>query len=102
MERTWASYGRGAHRGVFRVNGPRSFARVAKELSGALPDEFRVETRQERKGGAGGGSGYVDLAELKSADLADGEFVTHEGEIMTRAEINAQHPCNQRKKTTAP
>ncbi|MGW6289582.1 hypothetical protein [Streptomyces sp. NPDC055107] len=91
-----------ARTGVFRVNSPRDFATVTEQLSGALPDEFYVETRQERKGEAGSASGYVDLAELKSADLADGEFVTYEGKIMTRAEINAQHPCNQRKKTTAP
>lgn len=30
---------------------------------------------------------------LKSTDLADDEFLTYEGKVMTREEINAQHTC---------
>ncbi|MFH8885362.1 hypothetical protein [Streptomyces californicus] len=85
-----------ARGGVFHVNSPRSFTTVTKELSGAPPGEFFVETQQGGKRKAATESGYVDLAELKSVELADGEFVTYKGEVMTRAEINAQLPCNQK------
>jgi len=86
-----------ARGGVFQVNGPDSFATVTKELSGTLPDEFYVDTRQVRDGKEVSGSGYVDLAELDSAELRDDEFITHKGKIMTRTEINAQLPCDKRK-----
>ncbi|WP_411079094.1 hypothetical protein [Streptomyces sp. cmx-18-6] len=83
--------------GVFQVNSPHGFARVTKELSGALPDEFYVDTRQVRNGEAVSGSGYVDLTELDSAELRDDEFITHKGEVMTRDEINAQAHCGEKK-----
>ncbi|CAM5623654.1 hypothetical protein SCALM49S_06544 [Streptomyces californicus] len=84
-----------ARGGIFQGSAQR---RGTKDLSGALPDEFYVDTRQVRKDRTVNGSGYVDLAELESVDLADGEFVTHEGKVMTRAEINAQLPCNKKDK----
>ncbi|MEU8560294.1 hypothetical protein AB0C45_02255 [Streptomyces cyaneofuscatus] len=86
-----------ARGGVFQVNGPDSFATVTKELSGTLPDEFYVDTRQVRDGKEVNGSGYVDLTELDSAELRDDEFITHKDEVMTRTEINAQLPCNEEK-----
>ncbi len=57
-----------------------------------------METRQGGKRETSTGSGYVDLAELKSVELADDEYVTYKGEVMTRAEINAQLPCNKKDK----
>ncbi|MFF3993448.1 hypothetical protein ACFYX8_09070 [Streptomyces cyaneofuscatus] len=86
-----------ARGGVFQVNGPDSFARVTKELSGTLPDEFYVDTRQVRDGKEVNGSGYVDLTELDSAELRDDEFITHKGKVMTRDEINAQAYCGGKK-----
>lgn len=83
--------------GVFHVNSQRSFATVTKQLSGALPGEFYVETRQDRKGRIVTDSGYVDLSEIKSVELAGNEFVTHKGKIMTRDEINAQAYCGEKE-----
>ncbi len=87
-----------ARDGVFHVNSPRSFITVTKESAGAPPGEFFVETRQGGKRETSTGSGYVDLAELKSVELADDEYVTYKGKVMTRAEINAQLPCNKKDK----
>ncbi|MFE1365151.1 hypothetical protein ACFW84_13045 [Streptomyces anulatus] len=86
-----------ARDGVFHVNSPHSFTTVTKQLSGALPGEFFVETRQGGKREYMTESGYVDLAQLKSVELADDEFVTYKGKVMTQAEINAQLPCNKKK-----
>ncbi|MGK3091708.1 hypothetical protein ACG93S_17900 [Streptomyces sp. WAC01490] len=86
-----------ARGGVFQVNGPHSFVTVTKELSGTLPDEFYVDTRQVRDGKEVSGSGYVDLTELDSAELGDNEFITHKGKVMTRDEINAQAYCGGKK-----
>ncbi|MGW1201542.1 hypothetical protein [Streptomyces cyaneofuscatus] len=86
-----------ARGGVFQVNGPDSLATVTKELSGTLPDEFYVDTRQVRDGKEVNGSGYVDLTELDSAELRDDEFITHKGKVMTRDEINAQASCDKKK-----
>ncbi|MFJ9305883.1 hypothetical protein [Streptomyces cyaneofuscatus] len=86
-----------ARGGVFHVNGPDSFVTVTKELSGTLPDEFYLDTRQVRDGKEVSGSGYVDLTELDSAELGDNEFITHKGKVMTRDEINAQAYCGGKK-----
>lgn len=86
-----------AREGVFQVNSPRDFATVTKELSGALPKTFYLELVHIRDGEETTRSGYVDLDKARSAELADGEFVTHKGKIMTRTEINAQLPCNEEK-----
>ncbi|WP_307667693.1 hypothetical protein [Streptomyces sp. V2I9] len=87
-----------ARDGVFHVNSPHSFTTVIKQSSGALPGEFFVETRQGGEREPVTESGYVDLAQLESVELGNGEFVTYQGKVMTRAEINAQLPCNKKHK----
>ncbi|MFJ8871305.1 hypothetical protein ACIRD6_36840 [Streptomyces sp. NPDC102473] len=81
-------------RGVFVVDSTRSFTTQEKPRSKPLPKLFYVATRT---GSAGevkeAGSGTVDLGQLKSAELADDEFLTYEGKVMTREEINAQRTC---------
>ncbi|MFF2534708.1 hypothetical protein [Streptomyces cyaneofuscatus] len=86
-----------ARSGVFHVNSPSSFTTVTKPLSGTLPNTFYVQSQHLRAGEETTKSGYVDLGKLRSAELADGEFLTYKGAVMTRAEINAQLPCNKRK-----
>ncbi|MEV7844429.1 hypothetical protein [Streptomyces cyaneofuscatus] len=86
-----------AREGVFQVNSPRDFVTVTKELSGSLPKTFYLELVHIRDGEEATRSGYVDLDKARSAGLADGEFVTHKGEVMTRAEINAQLSCNKKR-----
>ncbi|MEW5542669.1 hypothetical protein AB1339_34110 [Streptomyces cyaneofuscatus] len=86
-----------ARSGVFHVNSPSTFTTVTKPLSGTLPNTFYVQLQHLRAGEEATKSGYVDLGELRSAELADGEFLTYRGAVMTRAEINAQLPCNKRK-----
>ncbi len=86
-----------ARAGVFRVNSPRDFATVTKELSSPLPDRFYLDLVHIRDGEETTRSGHVDLKKARSAELADGEFVTHKGKVLTQAEINAQLSCNKKK-----
>lgn len=78
--------------GVFFVNTGKSFGTIEKPLSVTQPKKFYVAVRY-----AGDAefsrSGYVDLARVKSAELTDDEFLTYEGKVMTREEINAQRTC---------
>lgn len=86
-----------ARAGIFRVNSPRDFATVTKKLSGPLPNRFYLDLVHARDGKETTRSGHVDLKKARLAELADGEFVTHKGEITTRDEINAQLSCNKKK-----
>ncbi|MGW8995185.1 hypothetical protein ACWGRF_35340 [Streptomyces zhihengii] len=80
--------------GEFVVGSDRSFAAEDKGLAGSLPDEFFVETVVTIDGGVEtGDDGSVDLRKLRGAEPGPGEYMTWSGEVMTRAEINAQRRC---------
>ncbi|MCX5412563.1 hypothetical protein [Streptomyces sp. NBC_00059] len=80
--------------GVFSVNTGKSFGTIEKPLSVAQPQKFYVAVRHTADAEQSR-SGYVDLSRLKSAELADDEFMTYEGKVMTREEINAQRTCSK-------
>ncbi|MCX5412564.1 hypothetical protein [Streptomyces sp. NBC_00059] len=80
--------------GVFTVNTDKSFGTVEKPMSVAQPQKFYVAVRQSGDADYSR-TDYVDLSRLKSAELADDEFVTYEGKVMTREEINAQRTCSK-------
>lgn len=83
-------------RGVFFVNSDQSFSTVEKPLSTTPPNRFYVDTREGTEGQVKeSGSSFVDLRKLKSAELADDEYMTWSGKVMTRKEINAQRRCNK-------
>ncbi|MFF3322716.1 hypothetical protein [Streptomyces sp. NPDC002889] len=78
--------------GLFVVGGAGSFKTERKPLPGKLPDEFYVEAWLD-EGGQNTDSGSVDLTKLRSAKLADDEYMTWSGKVMTRDQINAQRKC---------
>ncbi|MDF6021110.1 hypothetical protein [Streptomyces sp. JH34] len=81
-------------RGVFFVDGVRSFTTQEEPRSKPLPKVFYVSTRTASAGEVEeAGSGSVDLGGLKSVTLGEDEFLTYRGRIMTREEINAQRTC---------
>ncbi|MGW2116945.1 hypothetical protein [Streptomyces zhihengii] len=83
-----------ARLGEFTVGSDRSFAAEGKKLVGDLPDEFYVEPLVLTEGEVGVGmGGTVDLRKVRGAELGPGEYMTWSGEVMTRAEINAQRRC---------
>lgn len=80
--------------GVFFIGSARSFTDEEKPLAGRLPDEFYVETHVVVDGHPEHGrDSSVDLAEVRAAQLADDEYVTWEGKVVTRDQIDAQRKC---------
>ncbi|MFJ8871419.1 hypothetical protein ACIRD6_37440 [Streptomyces sp. NPDC102473] len=78
--------------GVFSVNTGRSFGTIEKPMAVAQPQKFYVAVRQSGDVDYSR-TDYVDMARLKSAELADDEFLTCKGKVMTRDKINAQRTC---------
>lgn len=82
-----------ARSGVFHIRSARSFRAEEMALVGRLPDSFFVETRLVVDGRTEeGDDGAIDL-EARAAQLAAGEYVTWEGKVLTRDQINAQRKC---------
>ncbi|MFJ6634225.1 hypothetical protein ACIQMR_22980 [Streptomyces sp. NPDC091376] len=97
FETLWSARGPASaqvREGLFFIGSARSFAEEEKLLAGRLPDEFFVETQVLVDGHAEDGrDSPIDLAEVRSAQLADDEYVTWDGRVMTRGQINAQRKC---------
>ncbi|WP_327683707.1 hypothetical protein [Streptomyces sp. NBC_00467] len=89
-----------AREGVFRVGSPQSFRDEGAKLVGRLPVHFSVETRTVVDGQAQDGyAGVVDLAKARGKRLAEGEYVTWEGKVLTRDQINDQRRCDGDSRT---
>lgn len=85
-------------RGVFIVGTPGSFRQEGKPLAGALPEGFSVEVEElSRDGGSGGGRGeWIDLSVQPSRPLKAAEYLTSDGEIVSRQWVNDQLRCGKR------
>jgi hypothetical protein len=80
--------------GVFTVGVPGSFQTEKRPLKGELPNGFHVEVTETSQGRTEHGrDGWIDLKRLTSEPLKTDEFMTNEGEVMTRAEISDQLKC---------
>jgi len=81
--------------GTFSVGTGESFHMVKRALKGKPPSGFYVEVVEIRDGKqVDGRDGWIDLKRLTSASLKSDEFMTHEGEVMTRHQIDAQLNCH--------
>ncbi|MEV7889558.1 hypothetical protein ACWD3I_44985 [Streptomyces sp. NPDC002817] len=59
-----------------------------------MPNGFHVEVTETSQGRTEHGrDGWIDLKRLTSEPLKNDEFMTNEGEVMTRAEISDQLKC---------
>ena len=86
--------------GVFTVGEPGSFQTEKRGLKGDLPNGFYVEVSETFEGEPEDGrDGWIDLKRLTSADLESDEFMTHEGEVRTRAQISDQLGCRSASST---
>lgn len=80
--------------GEFTVGAPGSFQTGKRRLKGDLPNGFYVEVTETFQGSkADGRDGWIDLKRLTSAELKSDEFMTHDGEVRTRAQISDQLGC---------
>ncbi|MGV9454436.1 hypothetical protein [Streptomyces sp. NPDC003635] len=84
--------------GLFAIGDNTAFAQEVHPLRGALPEGFYVSVFEVVNGKAvDGRDGWIDLSRLRNIHLDAGEFMTHTGKVMTRADINAQLPCPEHK-----
>jgi hypothetical protein len=80
--------------GLFEVGSDAGFVREEVPLRGELPEGFYVSVFEKADGkGDDGRDGWIDLSRLDGARLGEGEFMTHTGKVMTRADIDAQLTC---------
>ncbi|MFJ6993948.1 hypothetical protein [Streptomyces sp. NPDC003090] len=84
-----------ARSGVFVVGNKDSFLNEHKPLRGGLPDGFHVWVTELVEGKTDEGQAdWVVPSRLKGTELKPGEYLTPEGDVVTRADINAQALCN--------
>lgn len=85
----------GARTGVFVVGVEGSFLREDQPLRRKLPDGFHVGVTELVDGKPDPGQAdWVAPSRLRGAELAAGEYLTPDGDVVTRAQINAQALCS--------
>ncbi|MFC9700084.1 hypothetical protein ACFTWD_05235 [Streptomyces sp. NPDC056943] len=83
-----------AERGVFAVGAAAGFRQETRPLKAPLPDGFYVAVTELAAGKEKNGQDHwVTPSRLKGKQLAPGEYVTEEGKVLTRDQINAQAIC---------
>ncbi|MFE2934497.1 MULTISPECIES: hypothetical protein [unclassified Streptomyces] len=85
-------------RGVFTVGTPDSFRQESKPLAGELPKGFFVEVEELSRGGGSndGRDDWIDLSVQPSRPLKAGEYLTSDGEIVSRQWVNNQLGCGKK------